>query len=131
MKPDEGEACKVGAPADFLKRGVNEGFSGGEKKRNEIFQMAAAGAEARDPRRDRLGPGHRRPAVVADGVNALRARALDDRGHPLPASARLHRAGHVLARGRIVRSGDRDLARELEETGYAGLEEAATAAAGS
>jgi Fe-S cluster assembly ATP-binding protein len=38
---------------------------------------------------------------------------------------------HVLARGRIVRSGDRDLARELEETGYAGLEEAATAAAGS
>ena len=46
----------------FMNRAVNEGFSGGEKKRNEIFQMAVLDPEAGHPRRDRLGPGHRRPA---------------------------------------------------------------------
>ena len=86
----------------FLNRGVNEGFSGGEKKRNEILQMARARAEARDARRDRLGPRHRRAeAWSPHGVNEpARPGSRDRAGHPLPAPARLHRAG---LRARAVR----------------------------
>ena len=57
----EDEAPRASIRA-MLNRAVNEGFSGGEKKRNEIFQMARARAEAGDPRRDRLRPRHRRAA---------------------------------------------------------------------
>ena len=52
----------VEMPEDLMGRSVNEGFSGGEKKRNEMLQMAAPRAALRGPRRDRLGPRHRRAA---------------------------------------------------------------------
>jgi Fe-S cluster assembly ATP-binding protein len=121
-------------PKALLDRAVNEGFSGGEKKKNEIFQMAVL-----DPKLailDETDSGLDIDAlkVVADGVNALRSQEraiLIVTHYQRLLEYIVPDRVHVLARGRIVRSGDRDLARELEETGYAGLEEAATAAAGS
>jgi Fe-S cluster assembly ATP-binding protein len=105
----------------FLSRGVNEGFSGGEKKRNEILQMLVL--EPTLALLDETDSGLDIDAlkVVARGVNTLRAadkaiilvthyqRLLD---HIVPDRV------HVLARGRIVRSGDRELALELERRGY-------------
>lgn len=119
---------------DLLNRGVNEGFSGGEKKRNEIFQMAVL--EPRLAILDETDSGLDIDALkqVADGVNALRAsdrafivvthyqRLLD---YIVPDFV------HVLADGRIVESGDRTLALKLEEHGYAwiaGRQPAASAA---
>ena len=107
---------------DLLSRAVNEGFSGGEKKRNEIFQMAVL--EPRLAVLDETDSGLDIDALkqVADGVNALRAadrafivvthyqRLLD---YIVPDFV------HVLADGRIVESGDRTLALKLEEHGYA------------
>jgi Fe-S cluster assembly ATP-binding protein len=110
----------------FLSRSVNEGFSGGEKKRNEIFQMAVL-----DPRLailDETDSGLDIDAlkIVAAGVNAMRGpgraivvvthyqRLLD---YIVPDRV------HVLADGRIVRSGDKSLALELEKKGYGWLEE--------
>ncbi|HEX6850296.1 MAG TPA: Fe-S cluster assembly ATPase SufC [Candidatus Polarisedimenticolaceae bacterium] len=112
----------------FLHRSVNEGFSGGEKKRNEIFQMAVL--EPRLAILDETDSGLDIDAlkIVANGVNLLRApdrativvthyqRLLD---YIVPDRV------HVLAEGRIVRSGDAGLARELEAKGYGWLEEAA------
>ena len=77
----------------FLSRGVNEGFSGGEKKRNEILQMLVLEPNARRARRDRLGPRHRR----AEGRRARRQHAALQRArhrarHALPAAAGPHRA---------------------------------------
>jgi Fe-S cluster assembly ATP-binding protein len=106
---------------DLLKRPVNEGFSGGEKKRNEIFQMAVL-----DPKLavlDETDSGLDIDAlrIVADGVNALRNK---ERGillithyqrllnHIVPDFV------HVLVGGRIVKSGGKELALELEEKGY-------------
>jgi len=110
----------------FLNRSVNEGFSGGEKKRNEIFQMMVL-----DPKLailDETDSGLDIDAlkIVANGVNAMRSpnraivvvthyqRLLD---YIVPDRV------HVLADGRIVRSGDRSLALELEKKGYAWIEE--------
>ena len=107
---------------DLLNRAVNEGFSGGEKKRNEIFQMAVL--EPKLAILDETDSGLDIDALrqVADGVNALRAadrafivvthyqRLLD---YIVPDFV------HVLADGRIVESGDRTLALKLEEHGYA------------
>ena len=127
-------ACKqVQLPLDFLKRGVNEGFSGGEKKRNEIFQMAMI--EPRLAILDETDSGLDIDAlkVVASGVNAMRQgdrsillvthyqRLLD---YIEPDYV------HVLADGRFVKSGDKQLARELEEHGYGWLEEQADSGAG-
>jgi Fe-S cluster assembly ATP-binding protein len=112
---------------DFLKRNVNVGFSGGEKKRNEMLQMALLqpGLAILDETDSGLDIDALK--IVADGVNALRApkfsaliithyqRLLD---HIVPDVV------HVLANGRIVRSGPKELALELEERGYAGLEAA-------
>lgn len=109
----------------FMHRPLNEGFSGGEKKRNEIFQMAVL--EPRLAILDETDSGLDIDAlgVVAAGVNALRSkdraillithyqRLLD---HIVPDRV------HVLANGRIVRSGDKRLALELERQGYAGFE---------
>jgi Fe-S cluster assembly ATP-binding protein len=112
----------------FLRRSVNAGFSGGEKKRNEIFQMAVL-----DPRLcilDETDSGLDIDAlrIVADGVNKLRdgersfivithyQRLLE---YIVPAVV------HVLAEGRIARSGDRELALELEQKGYGWIESAA------
>ena len=105
----------------FLSRGVNEGFSGGEKKRNEILQMLVL--EPKLALLDETDSGLDIDAlkVVARGVNTLRSperavvlvthyqRLLD---HIVPDRV------HVLAKGRIVRSGDRSLALELEKRGY-------------
>jgi Fe-S cluster assembly ATP-binding protein len=109
----------------FTSRGVNEGFSGGEKKRNEIFQMAVL-----DPKLailDETDSGLDIDAlrIVAGGVNSLRSkergmivithyqRLLD---YIVPDRV------HVMNGGRIVKTGDRQLAKELEEKGYAQIE---------
>ncbi len=112
----------------FLSRAVNVGFSGGEKKRNEIFQMAML-----DPRLavlDETDSGLDIDAlrIVADGVNALRR---SDRGMLLIThyqrllSYVVPDRVHVLAKGRIVTSGGPELAQELEAKGYAQFEAAA------
>jgi Fe-S cluster assembly ATP-binding protein len=116
----------------LLSRGVNEGFSGGEKKRNEILQMLVL--EPRLALLDETDSGLDIDAlkIVGRGINSLRSpqravvlvthyqRLLD---HVVPDQV------HVLARGRIVRSGDRDLALELERRGYDWLLETAPAVA--
>jgi Fe-S cluster assembly ATP-binding protein len=112
---------------DMLKRNVNVGFSGGEKKRNEVLQMALLqpGLAILDETDSGLDIDALK--IVADGVNALRSetfsalvithyqRLLD---HIVPDRV------HVLAAGKIVRSGGPELALELEARGYAGLEAA-------
>jgi Fe-S cluster assembly ATP-binding protein len=112
----------LGMSDDFLKRAVNVGFSGGEKKRNEMLQMAIL--EPRLAVLDETDSGLDIDAlkIVADGVNALRGpersmlvithyqRLLN---HLVPDKV------HVLAQGRIVRSGGPELAHQLEEKGYA------------
>jgi Fe-S cluster assembly ATP-binding protein len=105
----------------FLSRGVNEGFSGGEKKRNEIFQMLVL--EPRLAILDETDSGLDIDAlkVVANGVNSLRSR---ERSFVLVTHYQrlldyiLPDRVHVLVRGRIARSGDRTLALELEQRGY-------------
>ncbi len=109
----------------FLRRSVNEGFSGGEKKRNEIFQMAVLGPKLAILDETDSGLDIDALKIVADGVNALRS---DDRSfvvithyqrllsHIVPDRV------HVLHDGRIVRSGGSELALELEERGYGWLE---------
>jgi Fe-S cluster assembly ATP-binding protein len=114
---------------DLLKRPVNEGFSGGEKKRNEIFQMAVL-----DPRLailDETDSGLDIDALkaVADGVNALRSkdRAIIVITHyQRLLNYIVPDYVHVLMRGRIVKSGGKELALELEEKGYKWLEETET-----
>ena len=105
----------------FLTRGVNEGFSGGEKKRNEILQMLVL--EPKLAMLDETDSGLDIDAlkVVANGVNSLRDREpLDRADHALSAPARLHHAGpRARVRGRPhPKSGDKTLALELEEHGY-------------
>ena len=106
----------------FFKRSVNEGFSGGEKKRNEIMQMALLEPSLCVMDETDSGLDIDALRVVADGVNTLRS---PDRGiivithyqrllnHIVPDFV------HVLSAGRIVRSGGKELALELEEKGYA------------
>jgi len=120
----------VNMDQNLLNRPVNGGFSGGEKKRNEIFQMAVL--EPRLAILDETDSGLDIDAlkIVANGVNALRS---PDRGMILVTHYQrllnyiVPDQVHVLSGGRIVRSGDKNLALELEESGYAGLEEAVTA----
>ena len=112
----------------LLHRPVNEGFSGGEKKRNEIFHMAVL--EPRFAVLDETDSGLDIDAlrIVADGVNVLRQQ---DRSFLLITHYQrllnyiVPDVVHVLLDGRIVRSGGKELALELEEKGYAWLEEAA------
>jgi Fe-S cluster assembly ATP-binding protein len=110
---------------DLLKRPVNEGFSGGEKKRNEIFQMAVL-----DPKLcilDETDSGLDIDAlrIVADGVNALRSK---DRGILIITHYQrllnyiVPDRVHVLFDGCIVKSGGKEVALELEEKGYGWLE---------
>jgi Fe-S cluster assembly ATP-binding protein len=117
---------------EFLYRAVNEGFSGGEKKRNEILQMAIL--EPRLAILDETDSGLDIDALktVANGVNALRS---SDRAFILVTHYQrlldyiVPDRVHVLAGGRIVKSGDRTLALELEKKGYGWLESAASASA--
>lgn len=119
------KAALVEMKQEFLKRSVNEGFSGGEKKRNEILQMAML--EPKLAFLDETDSGLDIDAlkIVSDGVNALRSpdramvvvthyqRLLD---HIVPDYV------HVLADGKIVKTGDKDLALKLEAEGYGWLE---------
>ena len=120
----------VEMPEDFIYRSVNEGFSGGERKRNEVLQMAVL--EPRLALLDETDSGLDIDAlkVVARGVNALRSpeRAIVLVTHyqrllnyVVPDRV------HVLAHGRIARSGDKSLALELEKRGYGWIEAEARA----
>jgi Fe-S cluster assembly ATP-binding protein len=111
----------------LLNRAVNTGFSGGEKKRNEIFQMAVL--EPKLAILDETDSGLDIDAlkIVANGVNALRnpARAMIVVTHyQRLLNYIVPDFVHVLAEGRIVKSGGKELALELEETGYAEMVEA-------
>jgi len=118
----------------LLKRPVNAGFSGGEKKRNEIFQMAVL--EPTLAVLDETDSGLDIDALktVAEGVNAMRsperAVILVTHYQRLLTYIVPDRV-HVLARGRIVKSGDKSLALELEKHGYAWIEQQAAAGATS
>jgi Fe-S cluster assembly ATP-binding protein len=124
MKLARAKADQLGLSMDMLKRPVNVGFSGGEKKRNEMVQMAIL-----DPKMmilDETDSGLDIDAlrVVSDGINAMRApdkatllithyqRLLD---YVVPDYI------HVLSDGRIVKTGDKSLALELEKSGYGSL----------
>ena len=117
------EAMKrLAMPDDMLKRNVNVGFSGGEKKRNEVLQMAVLKPKLAILDETDSGLDIDALKIVADGVNALRGpgfsalvithyqRLLD---YIVPDRV------HVLSAGRIIRSGGPELARELEANGYA------------
>ena len=128
MKVVREASKKLGVDQDMLRRPVNVGFSGGEKKRNEILQMALL--EPKLAVLDETDSGLDIDAlkVVADGVNRLRSperamivithyqRLLN---HIVPDVV------HVLSRGRIVRTGGKELAHELEAKGYAGYQDEA------
>ncbi len=116
------EAEGFGLSLDMLKRAVNVGFSGGEKKRNEMVQMAVLAPRVAVLDETDSGLDIDALRVVADGINRLRSpttatllithyqRLLD---YVVPDRV------HVLVAGRIVRSGGPELARELETSGYA------------
>lgn len=122
MKMLRGKTKELGMSDDMLKRAVNVGFSGGEKKRNEVLQMAVL--EPKLAILDETDSGLDIDAlkIVAEGVNALRSpersslvithyqRLLD---YIVPDKV------HVLANGKIQRTGGKELAHELEEKGYA------------
>ena len=117
---------------EFLHRPVNEGFSGGEKKRNEIFQMAVL--EPRLSILDETDSGLDIDAlkVVASGVNSLRS---EDRAIVLVTHYQrlldfiVPDHVHVLAGGRVLKSGGKELALELEEHGYSWIAQAGPSAA--
>jgi Fe-S cluster assembly ATP-binding protein len=131
MKKVREGAAKLSISPDMLRRAVNVGFSGGEKKRNEILQMALL--EPRLAVLDETDSGLDIDAlkIVADGVNRLRSperativithyqRLLD---YIVPDIV------HVLSKGRIVKTGGKELALELEASGYAQFQETPVAA---
>jgi Fe-S cluster assembly ATP-binding protein len=128
MKLMKDKLALVNMRPELMKRSVNAGFSGGEKKRNEILQMALLEPALAILDETDSGLDIDALRIVAEGVNKLRSpdrsvilvthyqRLLD---YIQPDFV------HVLANGRIVRSGDKTLALELEQKGYAWIEEAA------
>ena len=128
MKLMKEKLALVNMRPELMKRSVNAGFSGGEKKRNEILQMALLEPALAILDETDSGLDIDALRIVAEGVNTLRSpdrsvilvthyqRLLD---YIQPDFV------HVLANGRIVRSGDKTLALELEQKGYAWIEEAA------
>ncbi|HRJ69292.1 MAG TPA: Fe-S cluster assembly ATPase SufC [Beijerinckiaceae bacterium] len=122
MKAVRGAADKLGINQDMLKRALNVGFSGGEKKRMEILQMALLQPKFCILDETDSGLDIDALRIVSEGVNALRA---PDRGmlvithyqrlldHIVPDTV------HVMAKGRIVKSGGPELAHDLEKNGYA------------
>ncbi len=128
LKLAKEKMAMLGMDPKFLNRGVNEGFSGGEKKRNEILQMAMLEPSLAILDETDSGLDIDALRAVAEGVNALRSpdraivlvthyqRLLD---YVEPDQV------HVLSEGRIVRSGDKSLALELEDKGYDWVREAA------
>lgn len=124
LKLARAEMKRLSMPDDMLKRNVNVGFSGGEKKRNEVLQMAILRPKLAILDETDSGLDIDALRIVADGVNALRGpdfsalvithyqRLLD---YIVPDRV------HVLAEGRIIRSGGPELALELEANGYANI----------
>jgi Fe-S cluster assembly ATP-binding protein len=119
---------KLGITQDMLRRPLNVGFSGGEKKRNEIFQMALLKPKLCVMDETDSGLDIDALRVVSDGVNALRS---PDRAFVVITHYQrllnyiVPDFVHVMSRGRIVRSGGAELALELEERGYGEYGEAA------
>lgn len=122
------EACKqVNLPLDFLKRGVNEGFSGGEKKRNEIMQLIMLEPKLAILDESDSGLDVDALQVVANGVNSQR-----DGERSFIVVTHYQRLldfiepdyVHILAQGKIVKSGGPELAKEVEASGYAWLGQA-------
>jgi Fe-S cluster assembly ATP-binding protein len=124
LKLARAAAKSLAMPDDMLKRNVNVGFSGGEKKRNEVLQMGILKPKLAILDETDSGLDIDALKIVADGVNALRGpgfsalvithyqRLLD---HIVPDRV------HILSAGRIVKSGGPELARALEEGGYAAV----------
>jgi Fe-S cluster assembly ATP-binding protein len=124
LKLARAETKRLAMPDDMLKRNVNVGFSGGEKKRNEVLQMAILRPKLAILDETDSGLDIDALKIVADGVNTLRGpdfsalvithyqRLLD---HIVPDRV------HVLSAGRIIRSGGPELALELEAHGYAAV----------
>jgi Fe-S cluster assembly ATP-binding protein len=128
MKRVRDAAAKLDINQDMLRRGVNVGFSGGEKKRNEILQMALL--EPRLCVLDETDSGLDIDAlrIVADGVNRLRTpqRAMVVITHyQRLLNYIVPDVVHVLSRGRIVKTGGKELALELEAKGYTGYQDEA------
>jgi Fe-S cluster assembly ATP-binding protein len=127
MKLSKEKAGLVQLPDQLTKRSVNDGFSGGEKKRNEIYQMAMLEPSLAILDETDSGLDIDALKVVAEGVNALRGperamlvithyqRLLD---YIVPDVV------HVLIDGRIVRTGDKNLAKQLERDGYSEVRDA-------
>jgi len=118
------------APKDFLSRNVNQGFSGGEKKRNEILQMLLLEPKLAVLDETDSGLDVDAMRIISHGVNSLRSADRSmlvvthyERLLELIVPDRVH----VLAGGRIVKSGDRELARELDQRGYDWLQTGAKA----
>jgi Fe-S cluster assembly ATP-binding protein len=124
LKLARAETKRLAMPDDMLKRNVNVGFSGGEKKRNEVLQMAILRPKLAILDETDSGLDIDALKIVADGVNALRGpdfSALVITHHQRLLDHLVPNRVHVLAHGRIVRTGGPDLAKELEKSGYAGL----------
>ena len=118
----------LGMSDEMLKRAVNVGFSGGEKKRNEVLQMAVLEPSLAILDETDSGLDIDALRIVSDGVNSLRSKersALVITHYQRLLDYIVPDKVHVLARGRIVHSGGKELALELEKTGYAGFEDAA------
>nr|WP_321983046.1 Fe-S cluster assembly ATPase SufC [uncultured Lichenicoccus sp.] len=124
LKLARAECKRLGIPDAMLKRAVNVGFSGGEKKRNEVLQMSLL--RPRFAILDETDSGLDIDAlrIVAEGVNALRApdfSALIITHHQRLLDYIVPDHVHVMSAGRIIRSGGPELARQLEAEGYANL----------
>lgn len=122
LKAARAEAKRLSMPEDMLKRNVNVGFSGGEKKRNEMLQLALLAPKFAVLDETDSGLDIDALRVVADAVNALRGpdfSALIITHHQRLLELVVPDHVHVMARGRILRSGGPELARELEASGYA------------
>ena len=122
LKLARAEAKRLQMPDDMLKRNVNVGFSGGEKKRNEVLQMSILQPKLAILDETDSGLDIDALKIVGDGVNALRSpsfSALVITHHQRLLDHIQPDVVHVLVHGRIVKSGDAGLARLLEAQGYA------------
>jgi Fe-S cluster assembly ATP-binding protein len=122
MKLVRDTAAKLGISHDMLRRAVNVGFSGGEKKRNEILQMAVLQPSLAILDETDSGLDIDALRIVADGVNALRSpkRAMVVITHyQRLLNYIVPDVVHVMAKGKVVKSGGKELAIELEAKGYA------------
>jgi Fe-S cluster assembly ATP-binding protein len=125
LKMARAEAKRLAIPEEMLRRNVNVGFSGGEKKRNEVLQMAILRPRLAILDETDSGLDIDALRIVAEGVNALRGpefSCLVITHHQRILNHLKPNRVHVLSGGRIVRSGGPELALELEARGYVGLE---------